>query len=36
MLKIVEKMLAVTNRLQKINGWSCSSDCDTLINSAQL
>jgi len=25
MLKTVEKMLAVSNRLQKVNGWSCSS-----------
>jgi len=25
MLKIVEKMLGVTNRLEKVNGWSCSS-----------
>jgi len=25
MLKTVEKMLAGSNRLQKVNGWSCSS-----------
>ena len=37
----VEKMLAVSNRLQKVNGWSCSSQlwhphllgCDCLSNS---
>ena len=43
MLKTVEKMLAVLNRLQKVNGWSCSSrmwhprqlGCDCLSNSCR-
>jgi len=43
MLKTVEKMLAVPNRLQKVNGWSCSSwlwhprrlGCDCLPNSCR-
>jgi len=43
MLKTVEKMLAVPNRLQKVNGWSCSSrlwhpcrlGCDCLPNSCK-
>jgi len=25
MLKVIEKLLAVPNRLQKVNSWSCSS-----------
>ena len=43
MLKTVEKMLAVPNRPQKVNGWSCSSrlwhtcqlGCDYLPNSCR-
>jgi len=43
MLKTVEKMLAVPNRLQKVNGWFCSSrlwhpcrlGCDCLSNSCR-
>jgi len=43
MLKTVEKMLAVPNRLQKVNGCSCSSrpwhlrrfGCDCLSNSCR-
>jgi len=30
----VEKMPAVPNRLQKLNGWTCSPNCDTLVDSA--
>jgi len=41
MLKTVEKMVAAPNRLQKVNGWSCSFQlwhprqlgCDCLSNS---
>jgi len=43
MLKTVEKMLAVLNRLEEINGWSCTSRlwhprrlcCDCLSNSCR-
>jgi len=43
MLKTFEKMLAVPNSLQKVNGWSCSSrlwhprqfSCDCLSNSCR-
>jgi len=43
MLKTVEKMLAVSNRLQKVNGWCCSFrlwhprwlGCDCLSNSCR-
>jgi len=43
MLKTVEKMLAVPNRLQKVYGWFCSSrlwhscrlGCDCLFNSCR-
>jgi len=43
MLKTVEKMLAVPNRMQKLNGWSCSSrlwhpcqlGCDCLSTSCR-
>jgi len=42
-LKTVEKMLAAPNRLQKVNGWSCSFQvwhprrlgCDCLSNSCR-
>jgi len=36
MLKNLENMQPIPNRMQKVNGLSAAPDCDTLVNSAVI